>query len=79
MAECAGEALPAALKDPTVVREPCGDAVSDCVELLETDGEPVKLFSPVGVCAEVPVATGLVEGLIEGEADPVKLSALKDG
>ena len=53
--------------------------MSDCVELLETEAEPVKLFSPVGVCAELSVATELVEGLGKAELDPVKLSALKDG
>ena len=53
--------------------------MSDCVELLEREADPVKLFPPVGVCAGVSVATGLVEGLRKAELEPVKVSALKDG
>ena len=41
------------------------DGVSDCVELLDTDGDPVVLFSAVILSTGVPDAGGVVVAATE--------------
>ena len=51
------------------------DGVSDCVELLDTDGDPVVVFSAVILSTGVPDAGGVAVAAADGVMSAVKLCA----
>jgi len=80
----AADGVMSAVKLSKELRDAWDDGVSDCVELLDTDGDPVKLcngeyvITPVELPVEESEATGLCELLGEAVAPVLNVFAEAD-